>query len=50
MAEQINIPFQVETPEDSRNIVLDEGPQSPSATEKGRAFDAASAKLLWILV
>jgi len=44
-AERIDVLFGVETPGDRRNIVLD-GVSIPMA----RGFDAAFAKLLWLLV
>jgi len=44
MAKQINILFRVETPGDSRNIVIYWSPDFP------HGFYAAFAKLLWPLV
>jgi len=48
-AEQIEILFGVNTLGVPRNIVLDGGPD-PSPTTRGREFDAAFVKFIWLLV
>jgi len=50
-AEQIKIPFELNTFGGLRNIVLDEGPNPPQRARRGGGkFDAAFAKLLWPFV
>jgi len=46
MAERIDVLFGMETPEDPRNIVLDEDPQQSMVTGVGVSI----AKVLWLLV
>jgi len=46
-AEEIKMPFGMNTPRYLRNIVLDGGPDPPTA--RGGVFEAAFAKLLWPL-
>jgi len=47
-AEWIDVLFWAETPGDPRNIVIDGGPHPTTA--RGRGFNAAFAKLLWLFV